>query len=453
MSGSVNDYRLNQKEKISYSLGDCAGQIYVALASFFLTGYYTDTVGISALAIGTMMIVARVFDGTTDLLMGAIIDKTRSKYGKTRIWILWTAPLMAIALVALFSVPSSLSDGGKIIYAYFSYILLNCIIYTANGIAYNSLLARMTLNVQDRCSATSIRFVLGNITTLLINAVTAMLVGKIGWHRLIVIYAIVELLLLLACFFGCKEHIGDMEIVEDKIVEPKVPLKVAFSALLKNKFFFLQALMLVFLYINIMSVGSMTYYFCNTVLGSMAVMTTVTMAYNVPTIIGSFVNPAIVAKIGKRKVLVMSFIIAITGRVLVGLAGTNFMIVLLGVAIHGFALGPIYSNVFAMTPDIIDYGEWKTGVRSEGLITSCVSFGMKVGIGVGGAVATWVLEAGKYDGTAAIQAATAHSAIHFGFGYLSAILSVVCLVIILAMNIDKDIETIQNDLMAKHNKR
>lgn len=446
----MKEYRLGKREKISYSFGDCAGQIYVALSSYFLTGYYTDTVGVSALAIGTMMIIARVFDGTTDLLMGAVIDKTRSKYGKARIWILWTAPLMALALIALFSVPSSLSDGGKLVYIYFSYILLNCIIYTANGIAYNSLLARMTYNVQDRCSATSIRFVLGNITTLIINAITATLVLSIGWQRLIIIYAAVEFVLLLICFMGCKEHIGETEDNTKKTEIEKIPLKVAFPALLKNKYFFMQALMMVFLYINIMAVGSMTYYFCNTVLGSLAVMTMVTMAYNVPTIIGSFINPAIVKKIGKRKVLIACFILSIFGRILVGIGGTSLPVVLVGVAVHGLALGPIYANVFAMTPDIVDYGEWKTGIRSEGLVTCCVSFGMKVGIGVGGAVATWVLAFGGYVGTAAVQTAAANAAIRFGFGYLSSILSVICLIIAFVMNLDKDIMQVQNDLMEKH---
>ncbi|MGN1193338.1 MAG: MFS transporter [Dorea sp.] len=450
MKETGKEYRLGVKEKVCYSFGDCAGQIYVTLASFFLTGYYTDTVGISALAVGTMMLVARIFDGTTDLAMGAIIDKTKSKYGKARAWILWTAPLMALALIALFSVPSSLSEGGKLVYAYITYILLNCIIYTANGIAYNSLLARMTYNVQDRCSASSLRFVLGNIMALLINGVTATLVTSIGWQRLIIIYAIIELLLLLICFAECKEHIGETEMEEDEVKTEKVPLKIAIPALLKNKYFFMQALMLVFLYINIMSVGSMTYYFCNTVLGSLAIMTVVTMAYNIPTILGSFVNPGLVAKMGKRKVLIICFILSIIGRCLVGLAGTSIPVALVGVAIHGLALGPIYSNVFAMTPDIVDYGEWKTGIRSEGLVTCCVSFGMKVGIGVGGALATWVLTFGGYEGTAAVQTAAAHTAIRFGFGYLSAILSVICLVIAIVMNLDKDIMKIQNDLMAKH---
>ncbi len=443
------DNRLRLSEKLCYSAGDCGGQIYVTLCTYFLTGFYTDTVGIAAAAIGTMMLFARLFDGTSDLIMGAILDKTKSRYGKARPWMLWTAPLMGIALIALFTVPSSLGDSGKLVYAYFTYILLNCIIYTANGIAYNSLLARMTLNIQDRVSCTSWRFVLGNLMVLLINAVTANLVTTLGWNKLIVIYGIIEIILLIVCFAGCKEHIDEGD--EGTVEAEKIPLKTALPALLKNKYFYLQALMMVFLYINIMTVGNMMYYFCNTVLGNLAVMTVVSMCYSVPTIIGSLINPLLASKYGKRRVIIGAFVISMVGRAVVGAGGMNMELVLVGCAIHGLALGPIYADVFAMTPDIIDYGEWKTGIRSEGLTTCCVSFGMKVGLGLGAFVASWILESGGYDGMAAVQADSAVSAIRFGFGYASVILSAICLVIILMMNIDKDIEQIQKDLMEKHN--
>lgn len=441
-------HRLNIAEKLSYSAGDCGGQIYVTLCTYFLTGFYTDTVGIAAAAVGTMMLLARLFDGTSDLIMGAVLDKTKSRFGKARPWILWTAPLMGLGLIAMFIVPDTLSNNGKLIYAYFTYILLNCIIYTANGIAYNSLLARMTLNIQDRVSCTSIRFVLGNIMALVINAITANLVTSLGWSKLIIIYAIIEIVLLLVCFIGCKEHIDENE--SGQVNVKKIPLKVGMSALLKNKYFYLQAILMVFLYINIMTVGNMMYYFCNSVLGKLALMTIVSMIYNIPTIIGSFIDPLLVSRFGKRKVLIGAFVLSMIGRAIVGFGGTNIYLVLIGCAIHGFALGPIYANVFAMTPDIVDYGEWKTGIRSEGLTTCCVSFGMKVGLGLGGFIASWILALGGYNGQAEIQSASAISAIQFGFGYASVILSAICLVIVLLMNLDGNIEQIQKELMSKH---
>lgn len=446
MSSKSN--KLSMAEKLCYGSGDCAANVYVAMAGTFLTGYYTDTVGLATLAVGTMMLVARVFDGVTDLAMGAIVDKTKSKYGKARPWVLWTAPFMLIGLILLFSVPKSLyGTGGGLIYAYLSYIFMNCIVYTANNLPFNALLSRMTLDVQDRASTASVRFIMTQFTTLIINAVTANLVTSIGWSALAVIYGIIEVILLLLCFIGCKEHIDEDESGAVKLED--VPMNIAFPALLKNKYFYLQTLVFLTLYINTVAVGSCTYYFCNTVLGSIAIITYTSMAQTIPAIIANFANPGLVAKYGKRKVMLVACVLMIIGRLLVGLAGSSIPIVMVGILIYGFGTGPVMSGVFAMTADVVDYGEWKTGVRSEGLVNSCTSFGMKVGIGLGSAVATWILAFGGYDGTLAVQSASAVAAIRFGFGYFGAILGAVLLVLLLLMNIDKNIKQIQSDLEAK----
>jgi GPH family glycoside/pentoside/hexuronide:cation symporter len=446
---SRDNKRLGFGEKLAYGMGDCAANVYVAMASTFLTGYYTDTVGLAALAVGTMMLVARIFDGATDLMMGAIVDKTKSKYGKARPWVLWTAPFMAIGLVFLFGVPSSMyGSNSGLVWAYVSYILLNCIVYTANNLPYNALLSRMTLNVQDRATTASMRFIMTTITTIIINAVTTPLLTALGsWTTVAIIYGIVEIVMLLWCFLGCKEHIG--EDASGAVQLEDVPFKVALPALLKNKYFYLQALLFLFLYIGVVSVGSTTYYFCNSVLGNLAVISIIGTIPNVPAIIANFINPALVKQFGKRKMMIAGAILMIIGFCIVGFAGTSVPMVLVGLIIKGFGMGPIMSGVFAMTADVVDYGEWKTGVRSEGLVNSCTSFGMKVGIGLGSAVCTWVLAAGGYDGTAAVQTASAVSAIRFGFSYLGAIFAAVCLVLILLMNIDKDIDKIQSDLQAK----
>lgn len=441
------EHRLSTGEKLSYGMGDCAANVYVAMASTFLTAYYTDTVGLAAVAVGTMMLLARIFDGVTDLIMGAIVDKTKSKYGKARPWILWSAPFMLIGLILMFSVPSSFSDGSKLVYAYISYIFMNCIVYTANNLPYNALLSRMTLNVQDRATTASMRFVMTQITTLIVNAVTASLVTTVGWFWLSVIYGIVEVIMLMICFFGCKEHLD--EDPSGVVNVENVPLSTALPALLKNKYFYLQAFLFLFLYVNTVCVGATTYYFCNIVLGNIGVITLTSMSQTIPAIIANFINPSLVKRYGKRKVMIVGSILMIIGSIVVGAAGSNISLVVVGIAIKGFGMGPIMSGVFAMTADVVDYGEWKTGVRSEGLVNSCTSFGMKVGIGLGSAVCTWILAIGGYDGTAAVQSASAVSAIRFSFGYFGAILSAVCLVIILIMNIDKYIGQIQKDLQAK----
>ena len=146
-------------------------------------------------------------------------------------------------------------------------------------------------------------------------------------------------------------------------------------------------------------------------------------------------------------------VLMIVGSCVIGLAGTSVPMIIVGIAIKGFGTGPIMSGVFAMTADVVDYGEWKTGVRSEGLVNSCTSFGMKVGIGIGSAACTWILAFGGYleGADVAMQPASAISVIRFGYGYFGAIMAAVCLLLVFLLNIDKNIDKIQADLQAKHN--
>ena len=451
MANSSKDHRLSIGEKVAYGFGDSAANVYVAMAGSFLTAFYTDSVGIAAAAVGTMMLLARIFDGVTDLIMGAVVDKTKSKYGKARPWVLWSAPFMMIGLILLFTVPSSLSSGGKLAYAYVTYIFMNCLVYTANNLPYNALLSRMTLNVQDRATTASIRFVMTQFTTLIINAVTIPLVGKIGWVNLSIIYGAIELVMLLICFMFCKEHIGadDSGVVK---VE-NVPFKEALPAVLKNKYFYMQALMFLFLYINVVAAGMSGYYFSNVVLGNAAIFSLLSACQTAPAIAANFVNPALVAKFGKRKLMMIGSAMMIVGSLIVGAAGTNLPLIVIGIIIRGFGNGPIMSGIFAMTADVVDYGEWKYGKRSEGLINSCTSFGMKLGIGLGSAVGAGILSLGGYIEAAApeMQPMSAHMAIRFNFGYMGAIIGAVCLVLVIMMNIDKNIKQIQADLEKKHN--
>lgn len=447
----TKEHRLGMGEKISYGFGDCAANVYVAMAGTFLTAFYTDTVGIAAAAIGTMMLIARIFDGATDLLMGAIVDKTKSKYGKARPWVLWSAPFMCIGLILLFTVPSSLSSGGKLAYAYITYIFMNCLVYTANNLPYNALLSRMTLNVQDRATTASIRFIMTQLTTLVINAVTMPLVASIGWVWLSVIYGVVEIIMLLICFVWCKEHIGE-DTQAGTIKVESVPLKTALPSVLKNRYFYLQALLFLVLYIFVVAGGMSSAYFCNVVLQNPNLIGVCSSAQTIPAMIANFVNPTLVQKFGKRKLMLAGTGLMIVGSCIVGLSGTSLAGIVVGIAIRGFGMGPIMSGIFAMTADVVDYGEWKTGIRSEGLINSCTSFGMKVGIGLGSAVGTGILAIGGYlEGTAPdLQPVSAVNAIKFEFGYFGAIVSVVCLILILLLNIDKYIKQIQAELEVKH---
>lgn len=441
--------KLSMGEKLSYGLGDCSANVVTTLVGTYLTAYYTDTVGIAAGAIATMMLLARIFDGGTDIIMGIIVDKTSTKWGKARPWILWTAPFMAIALILLFHVPSGMSDGGKLIYAYFTYIFQNCIVYTANNLPYNALLSRMTLDVQERASASSIRFVMTQLTSLAVTSVTATLMGSLGWHWLSVIYGLVACILLIISFAGTKEHIG--EDAESGVVRvDKVPIKDSLLALIKNKYFFVQAILFCVLYAGAVGSGALQYYFCDNILGNVKIITLLSMASTLAAAAVNLILPRLVSYFGKRKMMMAGCVLMGVGSTVIGYLEYSIAAIIVGTALKGFGIGILSAGIFATTADIVDYGEWKTGVRSEGLVNSCTSFGMKVGIGLGSALGAWILEFGGYVGTAETQTQSALDAIGFGFGYMGTIVAVVCLVLCIMLNVDKYIKEIQRDLEKKH---
>ena len=439
--------KLTFMEKFCYGLGDCSANIVVALTGTFLSAYYTDTVGIAAAAVGTMLLVCRVFDGGSDLLMGALVDRTNSKYGKARPWMLWTAPLMAIGIYLLFNCPAGLSDKGNLVYAYLTYIFMMVIVYTANNLPFNALLSRMTLDVQDRASAAAMRFVMTQITTIITNAITAKLLASVGWRTLSIIYAIVAMILSLLCFAGVKEHVGEDE--SGSVVIKKVPFKEAFPALIKNKYFYIQALLFMFVYIAYCCPLQTQFYYANIILNNVEAITLMTLANSLPTLAVNLVVPSMVKKLGKQKILIIGSICMIIGSIVVGIAGSAFALAMVGLCIRGAGIGFIFSSLFAATADVVDYGEWKFGIRSEGLVNSCTSFGMKLGIGFGLAMGSWIIAFGGYDGTAAVQTEAAVNAIKFAFGYSAAIVSVIVLILCIMMNLDKYLPQIQHDLEAK----
>ena len=174
--------KVSVKEKICYGIGSGGGNIITQILGTFLTAYYTDSVGIAAAAVGTMMLVARLLDGISDVLMGGIVDKTRTKWGKARPWILISAPVICIGLILTFNVPESLSSSAKLIYAYITYVFLNCIAFTAYMISHTALLSRVTLDVNDRQSMTSINQIVNNVVQLIVTGFTIKFVTAVGWR-------------------------------------------------------------------------------------------------------------------------------------------------------------------------------------------------------------------------------------------------------------------------------
>jgi len=218
---------------------------------------------------------------------------------------------------------------------------------------------------------------------------------------------------------------------------------------MKNKYFYMLIIAAMLVVGATAANGTTLFYFCNNVLGDVKYLTPVTFALSVSAIGINFFVPAIVRKIGSHKALIASAIVYTLGFVIIGIGGSNLILIMIGQVIRGAGQGAFYANIFATIAQVVDYGDWKFNVRTEGLISISYGFGAKLGMGFGAAIASWILASGGYDGLAAVQSASALSAIKFSFGWLNAIIGVLMIILSIFLNVGKYSDEMQEALSAR----
>lgn len=432
-------------EKLAFAVGDGGCNFIWTTIGSFLTLYYTDNVGISAAVIGTIMLLSRLVDGFSDLGMGVIIDRTHTRLGKARPWILWSAVPMGVGLVFLFSVPDSFSSGAKIAYAAISYTIMAAVIYTTSNLAYNTLLSLEAPDPKDRVTMSSMRFFCTMSVVLIINYNTMKLVNKFGWTGMAIIFGIIAIVLLLITFFFTKER-NFVDVQEKKEEKEKVSVIHSFKILFKNKYFVLITLIFIINYTALGINNGIRIYFARDVLGNAALMGTLTLCFILPKMIGNLLYPQISKMLGKWKSLVIGYVLEMFGVGMMMVMPASLPGTITGLVLLGIGGIPHTAGLFAMVADIVDYGEWKTGVRIDGLTYSATSFGMKVGSGFGAAVVGWGLAWGHYNGVLASQTTETVNAIKMLFTAVPFVLFAVGLIILLFANIDKIYPQISKDL-------
>ena len=414
--------------------------------ALFMTIYYTDSVMISAAAVGGIMLASRIFDGISDLVMGAIIDKTKTRWGKARPWILWSAPFMAIALILTFSVPD-ISETGKVIYAFCTYFFLTVIVYTASNLPYNALLSFITDDQKERTSLSSIRFFMVNFLVIILSFVTPPAAKALGWFGITTIYGIIAMCCLLITFFFCKERVEPVEVKKENISFVK-----SLGYLVKNKYFIYLAIIFVIDYIMFAVNGSSGMYYVKYIFHDENIFGMLVLFGNVPMMLSCLFFPVIANRFGKWNCMIGGYVVMIIGFGIIALFPDNYYCALLGNVIAGIGRAPHNAGLFALVADVVDYGEWKTNKRIEGVTYSVTSFGMKVGAGLGGAVTGVVLAMGNYDGSLAVQSDSAITAIMAICAYIPIGICVLGILIMLTANIDKIYPQVVRDLAIRHAK-
>jgi len=383
------------REKIGYGLGDMGFNFYWANISAFLLIYYTDVFGISAAAAGTMMLVTKIVDAFTDPLMGAIADRTRSRFGKFRPYLLWLALPLAGAGALTYSTPD-LGETGKLVWAYGTYTLL-MLVYTAINIPYSALSGVITNDSQQRTTLISYRFIGGFSGGILVTYLTPKLVpllgqgdDVLGWQLTMLVFGIAAALMFFITFLTTKERIAPLSLQPNAVRQDLTDLK-------NNKpWLVLFALALIIMVTITMRAGSGVYYFKYYVMRPDLVGEFLS-SYMLALALGAAVTPLMTRFIDKKRLMVL--LMSLAGLLSISLyfvpADAVGVIFALNLAI-GFVLGPKSPLAFSMYADTADYNEWRTGRRATAMTFAAATFSQKLGGAIASALIGWLLAAIGY---------------------------------------------------------
>jgi len=401
---------------LGYGAGDAANNLAFSMTSMFLLLYYTDVVGIAATTVGTLFLVVRVFDGFADLFAGRLVDKTNTRWGRFRPYLLFAAVPLLLLNVAVFSVPD-LDATGTLVYAYVSYVLFG-LAYSLVNIPYGSLATAMTQDAVERSKLATFRVFGSNIAILLLAvAVAPQIEAAEDLQRSLtittIVLAVVGTALYLAAFVTSHERI------EHNTQTPT--LRETFQSAKQNKALLVLCGSSVVFLVGWFSLQTVTVYYARDVLGHADYYIVLTVVQTAGVFAAALLVPRLVPRLGKQRVYQTLGAIAVVSGLAVAFAPSSVpALAIVAFACFGIGLGGVNTVSFALQSDTVEYGEWKTGSRTEGATYSIFSFTRKVGQAVGAAAASYTIGLGGYVERSADQPDSAVAAIKTAAGVVPA---------------------------------
>lgn len=438
-------------EKFSYGLGDFASQMLYTPTGSILIYYYTEVVGVNIATVATIMLVSRFFDGFSDLLMGYLIEHTKSPYGKARAWLIRMLIPFFIAMVALFSVPSGMSDFMKYVYIFVSYNFAITVVYTAINLPYGSMSTTMTQDSYQRSIIVIYRMLLataGNTFTIAITLPMVEFFGgtQMAWTVTFCILAAIAVFCFFLTFCFCHERVASPPLENTSISETLHTIKNLFH----NTYWIMLTLAMLTTFSADVVFSTANTYYCRYFLDNPNHIGTFAVIMN-SFKIGSMIIllPILLRTIGKRNALAIACIIILLAALARMIAPENATVAFVAAAFYGFGQGFTYACVFAMLPDTVEYGEYIDKERHEGLVYAGASFGMKLAAGLGAVIASLVMDFGGYINNAEVQTPEAMDAILYATTLVPAILYLLAVLSVAGYKLDKIYPDVIKELNAR----
>ena len=417
--------KLNRLSIIGYGAGDAANNLAFTTATMFLLVYYTDVAGISAAAAGTLLLVVRIFDAFADVFAGRVVDRAFSKrFGKFRPFIMFGSIPLLLLSVATFSVPQ-LGESGTLLYAYVTYAALG-LAYSLVNIPYGSLAGAMTQDPGERAKLGSARMV----GALLVGSALGIFVAPLikpganlqgTFTTITMVFVAIGAALYFFTVFTAKERVHR--------AVPNVTLKQSMDTLKTNKPLLMLCLSSFFFLTGYLALTSVQLYYLRDVLGRLDLYPVLSIVQLVLTFLLAAYMPRLVRSVGKKRVYIYSSLVTVVGGAIIFFTpASQVWVGFAGLVISLAGVLAVNIVVWALEADTVEYGEWKTGVRTEGTTYALFSFTRKTGQAVGGALAAYALALGGYKSGAA-QTAEAVFGIQVAAGAMPAILTVLAVLV------------------------
>lgn len=440
---------LSWREKLAYGFGDAGFNFYWALIGSYLAAFYTDTLGLTAATAGTIILVTKIIDAFTDPVMGAIADRTQTRFGKFRPYLLYAGIPMALVSVLAFTTPD-LSNNGKIIWAFVTYTLM-MICYTVLSTPYSSLSAVMTSHVQERNVLFSVRFICAFGASALIGLFTPQLIGalgksdpELGWQLTVGLYGFIATLIFLLTFAFTKERVAPPPKQNTTPIED-------IKDLFKNRPWLILFALAIILMMTITLRGGSSFYYFKYYVAREDLVGPYLFWQSIALGVGCLLTPFLTRYFDKRRLLIFLMAVVAALSIIYYFIPKDMIWAMFTLNILiSLALGPKSPLTWSMYADAADYNEWKNGRRATAMTFSAATFSQKLGGALGSAGMLWLL---AYIGYKANQAQNNASLDGINFLQTAApgIFALIAVVVVMFYNLSNEkLQQIQDDLVSRH---
>lgn len=432
------------RQRFGYGMGDFGCNLIWQVISLYLLYFYTDVMGLSPAAVAAMFIVCRVIDAITDVLVGIAIDRTSTKWGKSRPWFLFGAVPFALSAFLAFSVPD-IAPGGKLVYAYATYIFLS-FMYTVVNIPLASILPALTDDANERTVLASWRKFFAFCGSTIVSATTLSMVQlagngneALGFRVVMGVFGVI----------GCLSFFLTFALVREsnlQTTQKQATLKETFLSLSQNTPWKLFALNILFMWTGYFIQSSALIYYYKYYIGSTTLSSLVATIMTIVPMVANLTVPFLAKKLGKRNLYSCSAAVQLAGLVVIMAADMNITLILVGAFISACGYGAKESIYFSMQADPVDYGEWKTGIQAAGILSSINGFLGKVAQAAAGGISGLLLAWGGYSESATLQTADTLLAIKAMYLYIPMLLLFLSILTMSFYKLDSQFDKIQMEL-------